>query len=336
MNSRKNAPGKRHRKGIDIFEAWEKFGTVEAANKWLINQRWPAGMKCPHCDSGNTTARKSKRITPQYHCCDCGANFTVKTGTVMHDSKLSLKKWAVAFYYYSTHLKSVSSRKLHRDLKITQKSAWHMAHRIRETWKDETWKMSGPVEVDEAFIGGAEKNKHANKKLRAGRGTVGKVPVVGALDRKTNTIQVQVVDTTDAPTLQGFVHTHTKPDAQVYTDEARAYLGIMRKHLSVKHSVGEYVKDMVSTNGIESFWAQFKRGYDGTFHHVSAQHLERYVAEFAGRHNLRPFDTEVIMSVLVQRSVGKRLTYAELISRSPRRGSPLPLEAKADASVLFS
>ena len=151
------APGKYYRKGISLMAAMERFGTNEKAEQWLISCRWPDGMRCAYCEGDAISPRKSGRLTPQYHCKTCGKNFTVKTGTIMHDSKLSLHKWAIAFYLYSTNLKGVSSMKLHRDLSITQKTAWYLAHRIRETWNDETEKVAerfaGPVEADETYVG---------------------------------------------------------------------------------------------------------------------------------------------------------------------------------------
>ena len=143
----------------------------------------------------------------------------------MQNSKLPLSKGAIAFYLYSTNLKGVSSMKLRRDLGITQKSAWYMAHRIRECWNAVEDKFAGPGEADETYIGGKEGNKHSSKKLRAGRGTVGKTAVVGVKDRATNKVRTRVVATTDAPTLQGFVEAHTDDAALIYTDEARAYNG---------------------------------------------------------------------------------------------------------------
>ena len=204
--------------------------------------------------------------------------------------------------------------KLHRDLEMTQKTAWYLAMRIRETLMDETGRMAGPVEADKTYIGGLEKNKHADKKLHAGRGAVGKTPVAGLKDRTTNQVKAQVVGKTDASTLQGFVHMNTEFDAQVYTDEALAYKGLNRKHEAVKHSVGgEYVREMAHTNGMESFWSMLKRGHDGVYHHYSVKHLDRYITEFEGRHNNRPLDTEEQMNWMAQRGVGKHLPYADLI-----------------------
>ena len=231
----------------------------------------------------------------------------------MQGSNLPLGTWALAAYILATNLKGVSSMKLHRDLGVTQKTAWHLAMRIRESWDDKYTFFGGPVEVDETYIGGKERNKHASKKLHAGRGTVGKTAVVGAKDRETNLVQAEVVEDTKAETLQEFVREHTGRYTKVYTDEARAYRGLRRPREAVRHSVDEYVRDQASTNGVESFWATLKRGYVGIYHHMSAKHLQRYANEFSGRHNLRPLDTEEQLSAMVFNMNNKRLRYQDLI-----------------------
>ena len=222
-----------------------------------------------------------------------------------------------------TNLKGVSSMKLHRDLGITQKSAWHMAHRIRATLGSTGGRFDGPVEVDETYVGGKERNKHRAKKLKAGRGPVGKSAVVGMKDRDTGQVTSKVVESTDAGTLQEFVRVHTTPTTIVYTDEARAYVGIPRPHEAVKHSAAEFVRGMAHTNGMESRWAMLKRAHDGVYHHFSVKHLPRYVAECEGRHNRRPMDTSEQMGTMARDAYGKRLRYTDLIGPRETRQPPM-------------
>ncbi len=307
-----SGPGRSERKGITLVEAVRRFGDDAKAEAWFIERRWPNGVRCPECDSLAVSPRKNRKPMP-FRCRSCSKDFSVRSGTVMHSSKLGLGKWAIAMYLMSTNLKGVSSMKLHRDLGITQKSAWHLAHRIRESWDDFRAQFGGPVEVDETYMGGKESNKHESKKLHAGRGTVGKTPVVGMKDRETNRIDARVVNSTDKRTLQGFVYSRTTRDATVYTDEAAAYRGILRSHEAVKHSAKEFVRGMAHTNGIESFWATLKRGFDGVYHQMSPKHLFRYLNEFEGRHNRRALDTEAQMSAMFRGCIDKRLRYEDLI-----------------------
>ncbi len=224
---------------------------------------------------------------------------------------LGYQIWVLASYILTTGIKGTSSMKLHRDLGITQKTAWYLAHRIRESWEDSDFKFDGPVEADETYVGGKEANRHRKKKLNLGRGPAGKTAVVGVKDRKTKHVAAQVADSVDGVTVRRFIGETVKTHAKLYTDDSRAYSGLPRE--AVCHSIGEYVKGQAHINGMESFWAILKRGIYGTYHRISPKHLHRYVKEFSGRHNDRPKDTINQLSAMVAGMCGKRLTYQALI-----------------------
>ena len=307
------APGRADREGMSVIELFQMFPDDASARTWLEDIRWNDGERyCPRCGSFKTKTVPNEKPMP-YHCGDCRKYFSVKTGTVMQSSKIGLQKWVIAMYLMSTNLKGVSSMKLHRDLGVTQKTAWFMAQKIREGWnagQDED-KLDGVVEVDETYIGGKAKTMHA-KDRKARKQYSNKHTVVGVLERDGE-IRVAHIQKQEAPAM---VYANVcQDDATLMTDAAVVYkhLGADFDHHIVNHSVGEYVRGMAHTNGIESFWATLKRGYKGTYHKMSAKHLSRYIQEFAGRHNVRDFDTIVQMELLAKGFTGKRLRYQDLI-----------------------
>ena len=314
----RRAPEKSHRKGITLMQLMAMFPDEITAARWFEELRWPDERECPHCGSENTMAKANRRPLPS-RCRDCRKFFSVRHGSVMECSRIPLRKWAIAIYLCATSLKGVSSMKLHRDLGITQKSAWFMAHRLREAFATDTGLFTGPVEVDETYVGGKRRNMStAKRRTLVGRGPAGKAAVVGANDRATNRVAAKAVDSTNKETLQGFVLVHAAPEAEIYTDEAKAYKTLPFEHEAVKHSAKEYVRGAVHTNGVESFWSMLKRAHKGTFHKLSPKHLDRYVQEFAGRHNVRGQDTKDQLEQIAGGMNGKRLTYKALIRDNGR------------------
>ncbi|MCY4571973.1 MAG: IS1595 family transposase [Gemmatimonadetes bacterium] len=267
-----------------------------------------------------------------YWCPDCRSYFSVRTGTAIARSKIPLRKWAIAIYLEMTSLKGVSSMKLHRDLGISQKSAWFMLHRIREAWSWDARKDAflGPVEADETYFGGKRKNmSNAKRKELAdtGRGPVGKTAVVGVKDRPSGKVTARpTTDTarpttdTTSPTLTGMVTDTTLAGSTVFTDGDRSYdplkeMGFL--HAKVMHSVGEYVRGPASTNGIENYWSHLKRTYVGTYHYWSPEHLDRYVTEYSFRYNRRKSHVTDRMAEAVELMEGRSLSWRELTAVGP-------------------
>lgn len=301
---------------ISTYALMKMIPDAESARLYLEGHLWPNGATCPDCKSDRVSERGKR--PGFYHCNACNFDFTVRTGTIFERSKVPLDKWVYAMYLLVTARKGISSMQLAKEIGVTQKTAWFILGRLREACSapDSIDKLKGVIEIDEAFFGGKEANKHEWKKQHAGRGPVGKTAVLGMREREGRT-RAKVIQARTLDAIHGEIHGAVEPGSQLYTDDHMVFNdldGLFYKHDTVNHASGEYARGPVSTNSIESVWAVLKRGLHGVYHHASAKHLDRYVQEFAWRlneGNVKRHSLERLAS-FIDAVVGKRLTYARL------------------------
>src|SRR3984893_12341358 len=302
-----------------LQEAILYFSDPDRCLALMVQSRWPDGVvKCPTCGSDQVAFRANRRLW------ECKTKhpkrqFSVKVGTVFEDSPIGLDKWFTAAWLVGNCKNGVSSYEIHRALKVTQKTAWFMDHRIRLAMQSGTFeKVAGEFEVDESFIGGSARFMHKDKKAKiTGTGGAGKAVVMGLLDRKTKKIGLRHVADTSGPTLQGFVREYVEGGSYIFSDAWRSYNGLDADyvHQVIDHAES-YVNGNIHTNGIENFWSLLKRGLKGTYVSVEPFHLFRYLDEQAFRYNERKNDDGGRFALTLSQIVGRRLTYKELTGKN--------------------
>lgn len=291
---------------INLISLVDRFHSEDKCRAYLEALRWPEGVTCPRC-SGSTVSKISQR--DQFDCDSCRYQFSVTSGTIFHDTHLPLWKWFAAVYLIVESKKGMSANQLKRTLGVSYKTAWYLAHRIREALRTEGALLSGVIEVDETWIGGKVRGKG-----QAYKGN--KTMVIGAVQRGGE-VRMQTGRTPNKIELHGFIKKNVSPDAEaLYTDNHSAYDGIAdenTRHEAVNHSADEWVRGDVHTNTVESAWSLFKRGVAGQFHKVSKKHLDRYLDEFEFRFNNRsnPF---IFRDALRELITGEHIEYKELIA----------------------
>ena len=307
------------RTGMSLTEFFRRFPDDRTAEAWFVARRWPDGPVCPHCESERITEVASRRPQP-FRCKDCRRHFSVKSYSVMHDSKLGCQTWLLAIFLIVSNPKGRSSVQLAADLGVCQKSAWHLGHRIRAALAEGgMFGFDGPVEADETYIGGKAANMHAKRRealgIKRGRSTAHKTAVAGVKDRPSGKVVALPVADASSDSLLPVVASAARPGAVVFTDEWRSYRQLAwmgYDHQRITHGAREYVRGDVHTNGIENYWSHLKRTYIGTYHYMSPEHLHRYVTEHSFRYNRRKVMVLDRMGEAAQSMEGRRLTWREL------------------------
>lgn len=296
---------------IDLIKA---FPNEELCVKHLEELRWNGNVISPF----DNDSKVYKCAGNKYRCKNTGKYFNVRTATLFDNTKIELQKWFIAIYLVTSHKKGISSLQLGRDLDVTQKTAWFMLQRIRNCFglhNDNT--LDNEVEIDETYVGGKNKNRHADKKVEnsQGRSHIDKTPVVGMIERDGK-LNAKAISDVSSKTLTKEIVAMVKDSATIYTDEWLGYKGISKiyDHFHVKHNQGEYVNGRIHTNTIEGFWSLLKRGIIGIYHFTSKKHLQKYVDEFVFRYNSRQMETAVRFNVLLANNQ-YRLTYNQLINK---------------------
>jgi transposase-like protein len=297
-----------------LIGAVRYFADEAVSRDFVAELRWPHGVRCIRCDGKELGFVSSRSL---WRCKACKYEFTVKKGTIFEDSPIALSKWLPALWMYSAFKKGVSSHQLARNLGVTQKTAWFMSHRIRLAMEIGHFDapLSGEVEADETYVGGKAKFQHENKKKHIGTGGMGKVAVMGLLERHGE-IRARVVPSVRKGTLQQEVRASVAPGSTLYTDASYSYRGLQTDYVhEVIDHAESYVRDRVHTNGLENFWSLFKRMIYGTHHSVEPEHLDRYLDEATYRFNSREVTDTTRFVAASARVIGKRITYRQLIGK---------------------